>query len=298
MSVKAFKDPIWFLTGSTGVLGSKIGEELKAHNIAFFCVDFRDDIQKKNLLNDLTVRIPSEINSGHDLVVIHTATHYGRNNDSLKDILYANINLPAQFLVNCLAIPRLSRVVFVNIDTLADEKTSVYADSKHKFRKLIYELEDPRLVVYNFATDFLYHESDRHDKFIPRIVRHMTSTLTIPDLANPSVTRRPLNTDFFASYIVSEILNSAHSSDTVRRAVVGKAKLKVRDMVEMIKICLCRRGIEIRGELYSKNCEISKEKINYLRNYDENESLQIIDICDIHRFESYVEKIVKNFLGR
>jgi len=297
MSDHVDKEPIWFLTGSTGVVGSRLAEQITTAGKNVYPLDFRGDT-RVNLSRILKVLTLSEISPGVDLVVIHAATNYGRNGDSSDQVTEANVYRPTQFIQTCLSREEFRRVVFINIDTLADRDTSLYARSKYEFRKALKAFEDPRLVVHNFASDFLYHESDRDDKFVPRMVKQMIQSREFPKLDNPGLIRRPLDIDQFVSHIVSELLNSSMMKTHTWQAVVGERKLSVNAMLEIARDRLDEAGIKTFVDASYNSTNDKPSKMVYLRNREENEYLRQLSESDQNTFEVYVEKLIGKLINQ
>tara|TARA_X000000950_G_C13917120_1_gene661568 strand:- start:2944 stop:3837 length:894 start_codon:yes stop_codon:yes gene_type:complete len=122
------------ISGINGFLARNFANELVSSN-NFEVIGFGRNSDKHKLLKkEITIISYEEVApyiQNHDIdIILHSATNYGRSNDSIESILSTNLILPVQLY----SIARRNNVqYFVNIDTILPKKYSEYALSKKQF---------------------------------------------------------------------------------------------------------------------------------------------------------------------
>ena len=134
--------------------------------------------------------IPDELFANHSIdAIIHTATHYGRNNETNAQIAYSNMYLPLLLLEKAI---QNKCSLFINTDTVLDRLTSNYALSKKQFRDwLQFYANLNSIKVINLQVEHFYGPGTNSFNFITLMVQKMLRNETIIPL-----TKAEQNRDF------------------------------------------------------------------------------------------------------
>lgn len=165
------------LTGATGFLGSHLLE-------SFISQGFQVSILKRSTsstwrINHLLekVRVYNIDEVGLDKIfieikpeiIIHTACTYGRNSESLSQILNTNlifgINLLEESLKNNVK-------TFINTDSLLPRNINDYSLSKAQFTDWLQKYSS-QIQVINFKIEHMYGVKDDNKKFLPWLINEM-----------------------------------------------------------------------------------------------------------------------------
>ncbi len=177
------------LTGATGFLGSFLLEKLLAQQ-------YQVVILKR--ISSPTWRIASHLDKikCYDLeqvpleqlfqeqqieAVIHTATTYGRKNESVSQIFESNFSLPLKLLELAL---RYKVGLFLNTDTFFNEQLQLpdnlnhYVSSKKQFLRCAQEqvqklVPEQRFQLINLKIEQLYGPKDSVEKFVPSTIKKL-----------------------------------------------------------------------------------------------------------------------------
>ncbi len=165
------------LTGATGYLGSRLlGLCLAAgHEVA---VTLRQGTSRQRIQNSLgNVSIIELIHNRSPILaeygpfdaVIHTATCYGRNGETLEDLIIANIQIPLSLL--CQSNSR-GALVFINTDTMVPRTLNAYAFSKGQFAEWgrWKASMEPRLRFVNMQLEHCFGPGDHASKFVSKVL--------------------------------------------------------------------------------------------------------------------------------
>ena len=128
---------IILITGVSGFLGMALAKSLisKGYIIIGFTRDLKkmQDTNKKDLIyyENSTQNLHKAFDEYPDICgVIHTATCYGRNGESVVEIMEANVLYPLSFLE--IATKKNIRF-FINTDTVLQKYLNLYSMSKNQF---------------------------------------------------------------------------------------------------------------------------------------------------------------------
>lgn len=164
------------LTGGTGFLGSSLVRGLS--HIHKFVVLVRNESNLSRIENDLD-RVSLVNLEGLDMAsffeaqcfdgVIHCATNYGKDENSLSGTIEANLTLPLTLLQNALNY----RVrCFINTDTVLDKRISHYSLSKSHFKDWLMFFSRG-IKSINMELEHFYGRGDDPSKFVSNIVRQL-----------------------------------------------------------------------------------------------------------------------------
>lgn len=165
------------LSGATGFLGSHLLE-------SFIAQGFDVAILKRSTSNvwriihlvkeyksydidKLTLKVV--FNEFKPDLIVHTACSYGRNNESLTDILNTNLIFGVDLLEHAI----LNNVsTFINTDSLLPRSINNYSLSKSQFSEW-FENNSNNIQCINFKIEHIYGIHDDRTKFIPWILNEM-----------------------------------------------------------------------------------------------------------------------------
>ena len=165
------------ITGITGFLGSSIAVELLKRNYEIVgIIRKHSSFDRIKKIENKIILVESEANNYQKLfddnkqidIVIHTATCYGRNNETPLEIFDSNTRFPLELL----DISSKSNVkVFINTDTVLDKFLNIYSLSKNhllewgKFYSSNFEIK-----FINLKLEHFYGRGDDNNKFIASLI--------------------------------------------------------------------------------------------------------------------------------
>lgn len=167
------------LSGATGFLGSHILEALVFSGYPVIALkrsgsDTRriDHLMQKAVIFDIDKEPLDAVFAGEEIqAVIHTACHYGRNGDSIAQILESNLMYGVQLLE--LAI-RNHVPTFLNTDTLLPRELNSYSRSKKQFVDWL-KVFAGEVRIINVRPDHIYGPGEDDARFIPWIISQLQS---------------------------------------------------------------------------------------------------------------------------
>lgn len=173
------------ITGGTGYLGSKL-TQLLIKDGSKVALLLRQSSTLQNITHasglDSVGRYSSEkeifefIELSQPDVIVHTASCYGRLNESYRDIINANIDFGVSILS---ALMRIEKPVsFVNIATSLPANINFYAFTKNQFThfgRWFCENSQNKLQFINLVVEHFYGAEESGDKFISYLLNQCTS---------------------------------------------------------------------------------------------------------------------------
>ena len=168
------------LTGATGFLGCHLLEGLidEGYNVVILKRSTSDTQRIDHLLekvvaydvDEQSVELAFEENDID--VVIHTACHYGRNQDSISVIVESNL----MFALRVLDASIKHRVgSFFNTGSLLPASLNAYSLSKHQFSEWLKHSSE-KIKCINIRLEHMYGTKDDETKFIPWLLGQMISS--------------------------------------------------------------------------------------------------------------------------
>jgi nucleoside-diphosphate-sugar epimerase len=160
------------LTGITGFLGSHLARALisEGYKVIGLKRSFSSLHRLSGVLNELTL-IDVECadydaifhDHGEVDTILHTATNYGRNNETVTEIFTANTEFPLRLLD---AGSRAGVRSFMNTDTILDKYLNFYAFSKNQLLEWgrFFALNE-KIVFWNLRLEHFYGFGDDDTKF-------------------------------------------------------------------------------------------------------------------------------------
>ncbi len=165
------------LTGATGFLGSHLLENLllSGYKVVILKRSTSNTYRIENLLNqcisyDVDVQ-PLELAFEEQKidVVLHTACHYGRNDNLIHQVVESNLMFGLQILDACL---KFNTNAFFNTDTLLQKHLNIYSLSKKQFVEWLKQASD-KIQIVNLKLEHIYGPKDDITKFLPWILSQL-----------------------------------------------------------------------------------------------------------------------------
>jgi CDP-paratose synthetase len=257
------------VTGSTGFLGSSIVRRFIAAGYSVIglkrstsdtwrIVDYLDRMEMVDI-DQCTV---SDIFSRHSIdVVVHAATSYGRSEESLSEIVYANLYLPLKILeagiVNGITA-FLNTDTFYNVQTVLPFGLHNYVRSKKDFIAYAHQLAKKNRVRFlSLRIEHMYGPGDAEGKFLPWLIQTFLQGKSEMALTLGEQKRDLIHVDDVAHAF--EILIEKHAGIEVFTASfeVGSGKaILLRELIENIHYLCSAKTILKFGALEYREGEI------------------------------------------
>jgi nucleoside-diphosphate-sugar epimerase len=170
------------ITGVTGFLGSSLAIELVNQDYNVVALKRKSSslkrietiLSKIHLYDIEDVDFLTFFQSHHKIdIIIHTATSYGRNNETPLEIFDANTSFPLK-LLDMASLANVSK--FINTDTILDKFLNLYSLSKNhlldwgKFYSMRNKIE-----FINMRLEHFYGPADDGSKFTSYVINNCVS---------------------------------------------------------------------------------------------------------------------------
>lgn len=251
------------ITGINGYLGSKLAiRYAEKYTIIGLEYDTSDlfRIKEENFeVFDSKNGIPDELFTKYTIdCIIHTATFYGRNNESNGQMTYTNMYLP-QLLLEKSIMNGCS--LFINTDTVLEPFTSSYALTKNQFKDWLKFYADQKLIkVINLQLEHFYGPGTSITNFVTLMIQKMLRNEEKIDL-----TKAEQNRDFL---YIQDLLNvydlmlrKYEDFDFFEQFSVGAGKnSNLKEILEFIKNNTNSNSILNYGAIPYRNNELMESK--------------------------------------
>lgn len=230
------------ISGATGFLGSHISKALLTAGYEVVA------LKRKSSSLSRVESIVTEIdffdldgldfdemfrNLGKTDVIIHTATCYGRNNESVSEIFSANTELPLRLLdAGC----RAGVEIFINTDTILNKYLNLYALSKNQFLQWgKYFSMHKRIRFANLRLEHFYGAYEHPTKFSAHVINSCLEN--VPQL---NLTKGEQKRDFiYIDDVVSAYMVLLEKIESTTNAFVefdvgSGQSISIREFVETI----------------------------------------------------------------
>lgn len=228
------------LTGATGFLGSHLLEALlkKGYKIVILKRSTSDlwrieELMPQVISYDVDVQ-PLELafKQQHIDCVMHTACHYGRNDDSLGQIVETNLMFGLKIIDASL---KFNTAIFINTDTLLNKYLNVYSLSKKQFVEWLQQASD-KIQVINLKLEHMYGPKDDSTKFVPWVLSQLQQRV-----ADIKLTKGEQQRDFiYIDDVVSAFLIALEKATSLKdfsEFDVGTGQLvSVKNFLEQLKV--------------------------------------------------------------
>jgi len=226
------------ITGINGYLGSKLA---KRYAKKYIVVGLEYSLDNLFRLENETFEvyaskngIPDELFEKHQIdTIIHTATFYGRNNESNSEMTYANMYLPQMLLEKAIAN---GCQLFINTDTVLDRFTSSYALTKKQFGDwLTYYANSNSIKVINLQLEHFFGPDTSNTNFITLMVQKMLNNEQVIPLTKGEQNRDFLYIDDLLNVYDLMLLKAADFSNYEIFNVGAGKNSNLKEILEFIK---------------------------------------------------------------
>ncbi|MCM3677509.1 MULTISPECIES: NAD(P)-dependent oxidoreductase [Peribacillus] len=282
------------VTGATGFLGSFLVKTLvkEGYEVIILKRSFSNSYRIAKLtphitmynLDEIDLEIPFQDSRKID-AVIHTATCYGRNNESIREIVEANLIFPLQLLE--MAVSYKTRL-FINTDTFSNiNSISNYLINYNLSKKTFLEWGKvisikKKINFINVKLEHLYGPFDDHSqKFVPYIINSCLKN--VPEvLLTPGEQKRDFIyvDDAVSAYLTLLQKGISKSTSFFEEFELGTGKeTSIREFVELAHKITKSKTILKFGSLPYRDDEImfSKANIEPLTSLGWSSKIKLID---------------------
>jgi CDP-paratose synthetase len=228
------------LTGATGFLGSHLLESfMRAGYEVLVLKRSKSDLWRiKHLCHQLKLYNIDEISPesifGENKIdfVVHTATSYGRKNESIPEVIQTNLIFGLALLD---AAIKNNVKCFVNADTLLPKDINAYALSKNQFAAWL-ELESKKIQVINLKIEHMYGPKDDIKKLVPWVICQLKLNAPSISLTPGNQLRDFVHIDDVVSAFITSI-EQLSKLDYFNEFEVGTGlSIPVRQFIEHVKL--------------------------------------------------------------
>lgn len=227
------------LTGATGFLGSHLLEALLGvgYDVVILKRTTSDVWRIAHLLEGVKsydvdkVPIEKAFEDQRIDVVIHTACHYGRDNDPVSKVVESNL----MFGLRLLDVAILFNTdTFFNTDTLLQKHLNSYTLSKKQFVEWLRQQSD-KIQMVNLKLEHMYGPMDDETKFVPWVIGQFEQQVEEIKFTKGEQLRDFIYIDDVISAYLTTLASTAYMP-RVNEFDVGTGELtSVRTFVESLK---------------------------------------------------------------
>lgn len=262
------------LTGATGFLGSHLLKRLldEGHKVSIIKRSFSSIDKIKNVFNhenfsayDIDTGDIEEIFQRNFFdIIIHTATEYGRNDESIHKILEANVILPVKLIEMGIKYNVKS---FLNTDSYFNKDNYRYSNllnySLSKRSLLIWLMQfSSKIKIINISLEHIYGPNDSGSKFIEMLFRK----IAIEKIDRVSLTHGHQKRDFIYvddvidAYLTLIKYSNEHNFSYQNFEIGSGTCLEVRELALKIKSSSGSNTVLGFGDIPYRSDEIMQSK--------------------------------------
>lgn len=223
------------LTGATGFLGSHILKSLLNLNFELIVLkrSFSNTFRIENELESVKTynldenKLEAIFEENTIDIVLHTATQYGRKQESIIDIVESNLMLPLKLI----SLSKIHNVkTFINTDTLLDKRISSYALSKKQFRNWL-QFYSTNLTCINVSLEHFFGPNDDPTKFVTYIIKSLITKVEKLDLTSGDQERDFIYIDDVVDSFIVIIQNNSDKNGFYEYEIGSGVNIKIKDFI-------------------------------------------------------------------
>jgi nucleoside-diphosphate-sugar epimerase len=230
------------LTGATGFLGSHLASMLIKNGYQVIALKRRSSSLHRlaNISSELEMVDVDDVNFdevfskfGKIDAIIHTATCYGRNDESISEIFSANTDFPLKLLD---AGIRAGVDMFINTDTILDKYLNLYALSKNQLLQWgrFFSLHK-NICFVNLRLEHFYGAYDDPSKFSTYVIKGCLDSTSELKLTKGEQKRDFIHVDDVVSAYLALLKNKQNFSSPFVEFDVGTGRsISIREFVETV----------------------------------------------------------------
>tara|TARA_R110002126_G_scaffold286935_3_gene439244 strand:- start:20959 stop:21825 length:867 start_codon:yes stop_codon:yes gene_type:complete len=256
------------ITGINGYLGSKLAKRYSKEyliiGLEYDTIDlFRLEGEQFEVFASKD-GIPDELFQKYTIDgIIHTATFYGRNNESNGQMTYANMYLPQLLLEKSI---KNGCNFFINTDTVLDRFISSYALTKKQFKDWLQFYANLKSIkVINLQLEHFYGPGTANTNFITLIVQKMLRNETTIPLTKAAQNRDFLYVDDLLRVYDLMLENHQDFNHFEEFNVGAGLNSNLKEILEFIKVNTNSSSILEYGAIPYRNNELMESKNNISR---------------------------------
>ncbi|MEH2235270.1 NAD-dependent epimerase/dehydratase family protein [Nostoc sp.] len=242
MLINKEKSKLVLVTGATGFLGSHLVKRLLAekYQVIILKRSFSNTERINDILSNLSIydidkcdlETPFYDHKKID-VVIHTATCYGRKNESITDVLETNTLFPLKLL----EIATFFKAdTFFNTDTILSKYINSYSLSKKHFLDWGKQFAVTKKIHFiNLKLEQIFGEGDNSSQFVNHVIRSFLSNVEELKLTQGEQKRDFIYiADVVSAYMVLLSNIQLNSSFFIEYEIGSGQAISIKEFVQLI----------------------------------------------------------------
>lgn len=234
------------ITGSSGFIGSNIIKSLKDEDVFY---------TSRTGING-SVKIECKKNKNiqdfDDIVVLHLATHFSKNNYDQKLIYDGNIAFGLKLLEKIESL-KIKKIIYTNtmFNFYKDDQIRdlVYTKTKYEFSKLLQDFSNNKKIKFEeIFLDNTFGINDKRKKIIPLIIESIYKNNDNP-IKNPNIF---INT-IYVEDVVQRLKVSLFSEDIGKSCFIENKQVNIFSIYEFLKEYYESKKINFERLIYQSN---------------------------------------------
>ena len=228
------------LTGGTGFLGSAILNNLiRNYNLILLKRSFSDTCRIKDISTERIlfydidkVPLESAFSKNKIDVILHCSTNYGRNGETITEIVEDNLLFPLKLLELAIRY-KINR--FINCDTILRRNVRTYSLSKKQFLDWL-QFYSSDIGVINLILEQFYGAFDNESRFVTFLVRAFLKNVPEINLSEGYQMRCFTYIDDVTRAISLILENVSELKISYKEYLISsEEKISIREMVNLVR---------------------------------------------------------------